>query len=785
LCHGRRIEALRIRGNRRVDVRDVEANMRLRVGLPCTDEEVAQDARSLWNTGFFDDIVFAATPEGDGIALTLQLRERPSVAAILFDGNDEVSEEDLDERVTMRERGILSIPEVRRQVNRIRDLYAEEGHFLAQVRHEIEPAGDRGESVNVRFVIDEGPQVEVRQIRFVGNRHFNDEDLHGIMQTSETGFFSFLSSSNTFNEETFDEDVMRLQAYYHEHGYLTVSVGEPLIQLTPDRRHIDITVPLREGPRFRIGDIQVIEVNSAGDEVEPLADRAVLEDMVDAERGDWLRRSVIAQSLQDITRLYRDAGFARAEVTPDTDMNVEESVVGLNVRIVRGPPVTVERINIRGNAKTRDLVIRRELEINEGDLYSMTSLEESRANIMRLGYFERVDVTEERGSASDRIVINIEVGERSTGTFQVGFGFSSLESILLNAQIQQNNFLGRGQSLALQLQISGIRQNIQTRFTEPWFLGSRWRVSATGFRTSQQYLDFNRQSTGGSISADHPLGIDELRLAVQYRADLIDILPRTGGVFGASGAAGFNTFQQLPLANLFRDGLSSSLRLSLIWDSRNNQLLPTGGVYASVSSEVADSFLGSETTFIRNSLVLRYYHELFDFLVLKTNVNAGLITSRNPDGVPIFERFNLGGIYTVRGFRLNSLGPHAGLPRDIDPNAAVSPYGVPIGGNLRAYYNVELEFPILASVGIRGVLFTDGGNAWNLEDSLCQAPLPELADPTTDPCGVNLTQIRTSWGFGVRWQSPLGPLRFEWGLPFNPRDHEEPLRFEFTIGNFF
>ena len=153
--------------------------------------------------------------------------------------------------------------------------------------------------------------------------------------------------------------------------------------------------------------------------------------------------------------------------------------------------------------------------------------------------------------------------------------------------------------------------------------------------------------------------------------------------------------------------------------------------------------------------------------------------------MPIFERFNLGGIYTVRGFRLNSLGPHAGLPRDIDPNAAVSPYGVPIGGNLRAYYNIELEFPILASVGIRGVLFTDGGNAWNLEDSLCQAPLPELADPTTDPCGVNLTQIRTSWGFGVRWQSPLGPLRFEWGLPFNPRDHEEAMRFEFTIGNFF
>ena len=785
ICHGRRIETLRVRGNRRVDVRDVQANMQLREGLPCTDEEVARDARSLWNTGFFDDIVFAATPEGDGIVLTVQLMERPSVAEIVFEGNDEVSEEDLDERVTLRENSILSVPEVRRQVNRIRDLYAEEGHFLAEVRHEIVPDGERGESVAVRFVITEGPKVEVRQIRFVGNQHFNAEDLHGIMQTSETGFFSFLSSSNTFNEETFDEDVMRLQAYYHEHGYLTVSVGEPLIQLTPDRRHIDITIPLREGPRFRIGDLIVEEVNAAGDPVEALADVAVLEAMIDAERGDWLRRSVIAQSLQDITRLYRDAGYARAEVTPDTDMNVEENIVGLTVRIVRGPPVTVERINIRGNAKTRDLVIRRELEFNEGELYSMTDLEESRINIMRLGYFERVDITEERGSAPDRIVVNIEVGERSTGTFQVGFGFSSLESILLNAQIQQNNFLGRGQSLALQLQISGIRQNVQARFTEPWFLGSRWRVSATGFRTSQQYLDFNRQSTGGSISADHPLGIDELRLAVQYQADLIDILPRTGGVFGASGAAGFNTFQQLPLANLFRDGLSSSVRLSLIWDSRNNQLLPTGGVYASLSSEVADTFLGSETTFIRNSLVLRYYRELFDFLVLKTNLNAGLITSRNPDGVPIFERFNLGGIYTVRGFRLNSLGPHAGLPRDIDPNASVSPFGVPIGGNLRAYYNIELEFPILASVGIRGVLFTDGGNAWNLEDSLCQAPLPELADSTTDPCGVDLTQIRTSWGFGVRWQSPLGPLRFEWGLPFNPRDHEEAMRFEFTIGNFF
>jgi len=272
---------------------------------------------------------------------------------------------------------------------------------------------------------------------------------------------------------------------------------------------------------------------------------------------------------------------------------------------------------------------------------------------------------------------------------------------------------------------------------------------------------------------------------VRYRADLVDIQPRTGGVFAGSGAAGFNIYQQLPIANLFRDGLTSSLRLGLTWNSVNNYLLPTDGVHASISAEVADRFLGSENIFLRNSLTVRYYHELFDFLVLKTNFNVGLITSRDPNGVPVFERYFLGGIYSVRGFPLNSLGPRAGLPRAIDPNAAVSPFGVAIGGNMQAYYNVELEFPILESVGIRGVLFTDGGNAWNLEDALCQAPRTELNDPTTDPCGIDLRQIRTSWGFGFRWQSPLGPLRFEWGLPIRPRDHEEAIRFEFTIGNFF
>lgn len=789
LCHGRMIRDIEVDGARRVDPDDVRATMRLRRGLPCTDDELHRDAQSLWDLGFFDDLVFEARPAGEEITLHVHVRERPAIADVTFVGNDEVSDEDIDEKVTLRNNSILSVPDVRRQVQRIRDLYAEEGYFLARVEYELVRLPGENNEVEVRFNIEEGQEVEVRQIRFVGNRNIPADDLTAIMQTSEVGFFSFLSGAN-FDSSAFEEDITRLQAWYYDQGYLTMQVGTPRIELTPDRAYIDITIPIQEGPRFRIGRLSVTEVNRDGAEVEALADD--LREEIDLDGGDWFSRSSIAVGLQEITRVYRDAGYARVQVSPETDLDDERRIVDLRVQILRGPPVRIERINITGNTKTRDGVIRRELQILEGELYSQTGIERSKRRVTALGYFERADISEEAGSRDDLIVLNIEVVEKPTGTFQVGAGFSSIEQFILTAQVQQNNLFGNGQSLSLQLQLSGIRQLIQVRFVEPWLFGTQWSGSVEAFKTVRQFVDFTRDSTGGGLMFGHPLFDPRLRLFFGYRGEYIQLGQATGGLFGGgvSNAAGAGIQSSSSgLDNALLEGFLSSLRLSVTWDNRNNRQFPSDGFYASYSAQLAERFLGSAQPFLRQTAFIRFYRQLWGPLVFKVNLEGGLITSRDDRGVPLYERFFLGGIFNVRGYPLNSLGPRAALLSNPGASPRRGGGGVPagtgIGGNLQLFYQAELEFPILASVGIRGVLFTDGGNAWNLEDARCGAPATENDDPTTRPCGFDPLAIRTSVGFGLRWFSPLGPLRFEWGIPLARRSYENPIRFEFTIGNSF
>ncbi|MFN9809216.1 MAG: outer membrane protein assembly factor BamA [Deltaproteobacteria bacterium] len=789
-CQGRRIGRIRVLGNRRVSDDDVLASVRQRAGRICSDAGVAEDAHALWDLGFFDDIVVEAEATEERVDLVLRFRERPAIGDVRYEGNGHVSTSDIDEVVDLREGSILSRPAVARQVTRMRDLDAETGSFLARSTPRL--VRTENNEVDVIFDLVEGDEVVVRRIRFVGNRAISSSDLRGIMQTGETGIFSFLSNNDNFQESKFDEDVNRLQALYYDRGYLQMRVGTPRIELTPDRRFIDITVPVAEGPRFRIGRLRVVERDEDGEEIDPLGGRRQLREMVAANPGDWFNRTALAQGLQAVTRHYRDAGYAHVDVQPETDLDVEARTVDLAIAIERGPMTRIERIEVRGNTKTRDSVIRREMRIYEGDRYSQSLLEASRAAVNALGYFERAELSESEGSAPDLIVVTMEVAERPTGTFQVGAGFSSIESFILTAQIQQQNLFGNGQSLSLQLQLSGLRQLIQLQLIEPYFFNSDWTFAFEVFRTVRQFSSFNRESTGGSLSLGHWLVDRRLTLFTQYRGDYIDIGPRTGVILGQGTGQGMFQLPLLPVNNLYREGLTSSLRLTLGWDSRDNRITPTDGVFTNASVEFADEIIGSANSYVRWRVFTREYFRLWganpnEAIVLRLNTEWGLITSRQGQGPPVFERFFLGGIFSVRGFPLNALGPRVGIPSTYDPNLSPFDAGTSIGGNMQLYYNAEIEFPIVPQVGIRGVIFTDGGNAWNLDRYLCEAPPAPVQDPMANPCRFNVLDLYTSWGFGVRWNSPLGPLRFEWGIPFIRRPSLQPqdIDFQFTIGQFF
>ncbi|MDP9149971.1 MAG: outer membrane protein assembly factor BamA [Myxococcota bacterium] len=791
-AEGLPIASIDVVGNRRVAREDVLSYLREKSGQPFRVDSLTSDVRALWDSGFFEDVQVDLTTTDRGVALRFIVRERPNIKEISYQGNEEIENDKLNEAIEVKPNTILSVPSVRRSVQKIKDAYAEKGFFLADVDYDITP--QRENEVTVKFKITEHQPVTVRRITFIGNEHVSDSELRDQMQTGSGGILSF-GSGGPYRQDVFERDVLMLSALYYDKGYLSVQIGTPRAMLTPDREGIDIAVIIHEGPRYKIRQLRIYERDNEGHETEPLGGRRALRQLLRAQSGDYFNRALLIKDLQAVRTLYRDAGFANVEAEPETELDPVHEQVDIVVPIRRGPPVRIERIEVKGNTKTRDKVVRREMEIQEGQLFSETGVENSKRRITALGYFERVDLSTEQGSTPDKIVVNIEVAEKATGTFQVGAGFSSIESFIATAQVQQANLFGNGQALALQAQVSALRQLVTLRFFEPYFLDSDWNSSIELYDTLYVFPDFSRRSVGGSLTFGYALVQPWLRLSLTgtLEWDSVDTSP-SNTFFGA--APGFaSVFQQLPLANLFNSGRVASLRPSITLDTRDNRLFPTAGVFLQASTEFANQVVGSEFNYLRHRFTGRFYYPLGGSngmpgsgFVLKLNTEFGLITSPDPQGVPIFQRYFLGGILDIRGFFLRSIGPRLPLTQGLDPNSPPIANGANVGGNLQAYENLELEFPILDKVGIRGVIFFDAGNAWNTEDQFCRTtPAPQFPH-VVSPCFSfpgSLGYLRTSVGAGVRWFSPLGPLRFEWGVPLSPLSYENHTDFEFTIGNFF
>ncbi|MFZ5894476.1 MAG: outer membrane protein assembly factor BamA [Myxococcota bacterium] len=775
-----------VSGNRRVTEDDVLAYLRQRPGQAFSAPALTQDVRELYGSGFFEDIEVDLERSDRGVVLRFLVRERPTISKVEYVGNSELDPDDFKDDIEVKAGTVLSQPAVRRTVQKIRDKYAEKGYFLSEVESEIVP--QKSNEVLLRFHIKEHQQVSVRRITFIGNNHISSSELRATMFTGNAGFFAF-GSGGPFRQDAFERDMAVISALYYDRGFLSVSLSTPRVMLTPDKSGIEVSVTIDEGPRYKIRQLRIYERGADGREVEPIDGRRALRMMVRANAGDYFNRAALLEDLQAIRTLYRDNGYANVEATPQTNVDPDTHEVDVIVPVERGPLVHFERIEVRGNSKTRDKVIRREMEIDEGDTFHESKLEKSRRRITALGYFERVDVSTEQGSAPDKMNVYIEVTEKPTGTFQIGAGFSSLENFIATAQIQQANLFGNGQSLAVQAQVSGIRQLVDVRLYEPYFLDSKFSASVNLYTQLRIYTDFSQTSTGGSVTFGYPLIAPELVASLTYTAERNKVSTQTTSTLFGTGNP-VSIFNRLPLANLFNDGFTSSIRPGLIYDSRDNRLFPTKGIYLFGSSELATSALGSTNLFLRHRVLGRFYYPIGGGLVLKLNTELGHVTSPSSSGVPIFARFFLGGIMDVRGFRYRTIGPRLPLTASTDPNSSPILNGANIGGNLMYFQNLELEIPIVESVGVRGVVFTDAGNSWNLEQNYCSAAAGGRAIglKAISPCfdGLSsLSTLRASWGFGIRWFSPLGPLRFEWGFPFKPLPYEESSVFEFTIGNFF
>ncbi|RMH44206.1 MAG: outer membrane protein assembly factor BamA [Deltaproteobacteria bacterium] len=771
---GRRIDRVQFRGNRKVEDDAIRVNLISRAGGKLDPAKIREDVRAIWKMGFFDDVRVEAEPsDTGGVVVTFTVAEKPSVRKVYVAGNDEIELDKINEVIDLKRDEILDIAKIKRNRDKIQDLYVEKGFYLASVDYQVRPVNEA--EVDVWFTIDERSKVEIREISFIGNEKVTDEELRRSIQTRVGGAMSFLTDAGIFQEEAFERDLLIIQAYYYDRGFINVKLGNPQIRLSRDKRYMYIAIPIDEGPVFSIG-----KIDFQGDLIGPKEDYYK---RLTVRPGEIFNRSKVGQDIVRLNDYYKDKGYAYVNVTPLTSVDLEKRTVALTFEIEKGKKVYFERINIRGNTKTRDKVIRRELKIAEGELYNQTALDASRGRVMALGFFERVDVSTQRGSTDEFIEVNIEVSERPTGTFQIGAGFSSVENFIAQAQISQNNLFGRGQTLALSAQLSGLRQLFLLRFVEPYFLDTDWTFAFDLFNQTRSFGSFARTSSGGNLTWGRRLSF-ETRAFLTYKLESV-------GVTGTSGGTTFVGARALPaeassVANLFRGGVTSSVRGSIQYDSRNNRLFPTEGFFHNAFVEIADTYTGSENIFVRYGGFARHYRPLWGPFVLKLNAEIGVVTSRDPLGVPITERYLIGGINDVRGFRPRSLGPRIRVQQQGEPGQALGT--LPLGGNMQLIWNSEIEFPLFRQVGISGVVFFDAGNAFNLEQRYCGGADTDLS-PKVDPCfdfpDSIIHGIRRSAGFGFRWISPIGPLRFEWGIPLDRLPDEEPLVFEFTIGNFF
>lgn len=742
------VAQIKVQGNHRIETSAILTPLKTKVGRPFDPKAIRDDIHTLWDMRFFDDVNVDAAPSADGPVITFIVREKPLVRAVTVKGNEELDEDDLKKELDVRPFQIFDADAARKTVKKLQGKYVDKGFYLAEVSYSTKPAEGDNE-IDVIFDVVEHAKVEVRRVNFEGNHAISDEELRGSIQTQEGSLISFLTSQGNYKEESFQRDLLIIQSLYYNRGYVNIRVGKPAISLSADKREIYISVPVEEGDPYDIGELGVGgTLLGMDDEVKKL---------ITMQKGERFSSEKLQKSMAALQDFFRDRGYAYVQVSPATNVEVAKKTIDINFVVQPGNKIYIDHIEIVGNTKTRDRVIRRELRISEGDLYNGSSIRISKGRVTALGFFEIVDISSKQGSSPNTMDLEVAVKEKSTGTFQVGLGFSNQEPILLNANVSQNNFLGWGTNGAIMAQVSNLRRIFDVSYSDPYFFDTNWTFAVDVYNTLQIYGNlFDRNAFGGTLTGGYEI-FEDFRVFLTYTLQQVTVTPTaTNAVL---------------LANRFQSGITSSVKASFNWDKRDNRLFPTSGFLLSGSVEEAyPKVLGGTTQFTRLIGIARFYRPLPLGMVFKVNLTAGYILSPPTNPVPVSELFFEGGINSLRGYNFRTVAPI--VMAGSSPGQPLTP--LLIGGNKELLSNWEIEFPILEDAGLRGVVFFDAGNVYS--------DTQRFFDPTAPGAAGLLISV----GLGARWFTPLGPLRFEWGFALTPRPIDNPPNsLQFTIGNFF
>jgi outer membrane protein insertion porin family len=731
------IRQIDVEGTQRIDPDTVRSYVLLKQGERATPDQLDKSLKALFATGLFADVSLRMV----GDHLNVRVVENPIINRIAFEGNRKLNDKTLNEEVQLKPRVVYTRTKVQGDVKRILDIYRRSGRFAATVEPKVVQLPQN--RVDLIFEINEGAVTGVKRISFIGNKRFSDSTLREVVRTTESRWWRIFSSDDNYDPDRVSFDRELLRKYYLSNGYADFRVVSAVAELTPDRDGFYITFTLDEGERYHFGDVEVVShiKNLNSDD---------LKDIVTTAKGDWYNADEVEKSINELSNAVGSRGYAFVEVRPRINRDREKKTVSVTYEVQEGPKVYIERINITGNVRTLDKVIRREFLLVEGDAFNSAKMRRSRQRIQNLGFFEKVDVNNVPGDSPDQTVVNVDVKERSTGEISFGVGYSTADGALGDIGIRERNLLGRGQDLRLGFLISQRRQQIDLSYTQPYFLD---RNMSAGFdlfdwtRNLQRISGYDEKSIGGTLRTGYNL-TDTVHQNVRYTIRSDDLTNFSGAVSPYISAVTGNT-------------VTSMLGQDLTYDRRDDRFDPRSGYFARMSNDLAG--LGGDQQFFRTRIQAGEYYSIVEDWVASLTGDVGYIAGFGDQPVRISNRFFLGGD-SLRGFQTGGVGP-----RDVATGSS-------LGGKELYSGSAELTFPtgLPKEIGIRGSFFSDFGALTKTGENTA------VGGPIFDT-----TAIRVSAGLGALWRSPFGPVKVSVAKPIRKEDFDRTELFRFSFGSRF
>jgi outer membrane protein insertion porin family len=732
-----KIADIKIEGNKRIQKEAILNKLDLKVGGPFHKSKLSDAIRDLYSMGYFEDVQIRADETDKGeVNLHIALKERPSIKDIEIEGNKVFTTDQILDQITTKSFSVISLEKIRDDIAKLKKMYEKEGYYEPQIAYEIKELSPT--EANLVFKINEGNKSYLTTVEFEGAKLLTESELKKIMNIKEKSWFWFLDDSGSFTREKLDENRMRLMLYYLDHGFVNVQVGAPQIDIRD--KTVKVVYPIREGERFQIRNVKV-----EGDLIVP-EDKLV--EVLRLKPKTWFNRSLVGEDIKALAKIYNNQGYAYVDIEPKQIVNEKYGFVDFTYRIHKGEKVSIEKVDIAGNERTREKVIRRALAIHEGDLYNADKFESTKNSLEGMDFFEAVQLKTAPGSRPDLMNVTVEVMEKKTGSLAAGLGYSSQDGAMGNVNLKERNLFGLGIVVSAKTNLSGRRNTYEGSLAYPWMFDIPLTGSVGGYKTAGKENQYMRESDGFGLNFGFPIyGMWSMSAGIARDSSKLSGFEPA---FARSVVAYYRQYNTK--AQKFMNTSENSINLSIGRDTRNSAVIPTAGSKLSVGSRF--SGFGGDVAFTSHTGEAMYYHHLFWKAVLKLKANTTLLAESGPEPIPFDRRVVLGGIQSIRGYRPGEIGP-----RD--------QYGSVIGGDRSLFTNVECLFPILETLKLNGVIFFDAGNAWNVADS----PF--------------LKEVKAGFGCGVRWMSPMGPIRLEYGWKVSPQRGEETGAFAFGMGQLF